>query len=105
MVGLGALWWGWLCCGAVWGELSLLSAPGSNSGPSPPPDRAEFRAEVLQKKQEERLAAQDSVQELEEHRRLMAWNDEENARQQARRSAQLSPPCRARDTALPGFHL
>ncbi|NXP42035.1 RT26 protein, partial [Leiothrix lutea] len=47
--------------------------------------RAEFRAEVLQKQREERLAAEGSVEELEEHRRLMAWNDEENARQQARR--------------------
>uniref|UniRef100_A0A8C3QUJ4 Small ribosomal subunit protein mS26 n=1 Tax=Cyanoderma ruficeps TaxID=181631 RepID=A0A8C3QUJ4_9PASS len=47
--------------------------------------RAEFRAEVLQKKREERLAAEDSAEELEEHRRLMAWNDEENARQQKRR--------------------
>ncbi|KAL2305504.1 hypothetical protein Nmel_007491 [Mimus melanotis] len=48
--------------------------------------RAEFRAEVLQKKQEERLAAEGSLEELEEHRRLMAWNDEENARQRARSS-------------------
>lgn len=60
--------------------------------PSPPPDRAEFRAEVLQKKREERLAAEGSLEEQEEHRRLMAWNDEENARQRARRSAQ---PCGA----------
>lgn len=51
--------------------------------------RAEFRAEVLQKKREERLAAEGSVEELEEHRRLMAWNDEENARQRARREERL----------------
>lgn len=51
--------------------------------------RAEFRAEVLQKKQEERLAAEGSLEELEEHRRLMAWNDEENARQRARREERL----------------
>lgn len=69
--------------------------------PSLPPARAEFRAEVLQKKREERLAAEGSVEELEEHRRLMAWNDEENARQQARRSAR---PLQAQGgTALPGL--
>ncbi|NXR27397.1 RT26 protein, partial [Cinclus mexicanus] len=50
--------------------------------------RAEFRAEVLQRKGEE-LAAKGSVAELEEHRRLMAWNDEENARQRARREERL----------------
>ncbi|XP_071303286.1 small ribosomal subunit protein mS26 [Agelaius tricolor] len=51
--------------------------------------RAEFRAEVLQKKREERLAAEGSPEELEEHRRLMAWNEEENARQRARREERL----------------
>ncbi|XP_037991396.1 28S ribosomal protein S26, mitochondrial [Motacilla alba alba] len=50
--------------------------------------RAEFRAEVLQRKREERLA-EDSLEELEEHRRLMAWNEEENARQRARREERL----------------
>ncbi|NXD46706.1 RT26 protein, partial [Copsychus sechellarum] len=50
--------------------------------------RAEFRAEVLQKKREERVAALE-VEELEEHRRLMAWNEEENARQRARREERL----------------
>lgn len=64
---------------------------------SPRPGRAEFRAEALQKKRQERLEAQGSVEELEEHRRLMAWNDEENARQRARRSAQ---PCPAGTAAV-----
>ncbi|NWW30306.1 RT26 protein, partial [Panurus biarmicus] len=50
--------------------------------------RAEFRAEV-QRKREELLAAEVSLEELEEHRRLMAWNDEENARQQARREERV----------------
>ncbi|XP_054149218.1 28S ribosomal protein S26, mitochondrial [Melozone crissalis] len=47
--------------------------------------RAEFKAEVLQKKREERLTAEGSPEQLEEHRRLMAWNEEENGRQRARR--------------------
>ncbi|XP_027568493.2 28S ribosomal protein S26, mitochondrial [Pipra filicauda] len=51
--------------------------------------RAEFRAEVLQKKREERLGGENSAELLEEHRRLMAWNDEENARQRARREERL----------------
>ncbi|XP_032542743.1 28S ribosomal protein S26, mitochondrial [Chiroxiphia lanceolata] len=51
--------------------------------------RAEFRAEVLQKKREERLGGENSAELLEEHQRLMAWNDEENARQRARREERL----------------
>ncbi|KAM7021652.1 small ribosomal subunit protein mS26 [Passerculus sandwichensis] len=51
--------------------------------------RAEFRAEVQQKKREERLTAEGSPEELEEHRRLMAWNEEENGRQRARREERL----------------
>lgn len=52
-----------------------------------PPGRAEFKAEVLQKKREALLSQEDSVKLTEEHRRLMAWNEAENARQRARRSA------------------
>ncbi|NWR62325.1 RT26 protein, partial [Bucorvus abyssinicus] len=51
--------------------------------------RAEFRAEVLQKKREALLSQEDSAELLEEHQRLMAWNAEENARQQARREERL----------------
>ncbi|KAM6075950.1 small ribosomal subunit protein mS26 [Chlamydotis macqueenii] len=51
--------------------------------------RAEFRAEVLQKKRQALLAREDSAQLTEEHRRLMAWNDLENARQRARREERL----------------
>ncbi|KAM9286321.1 small ribosomal subunit protein mS26 [Cariama cristata] len=47
--------------------------------------RAEFRAEALQKKREAMLSQEDSAELMEEHRRLMAWNDAENARQRARR--------------------
>ncbi|XP_009705090.1 PREDICTED: 28S ribosomal protein S26, mitochondrial, partial [Cariama cristata] len=46
---------------------------------------AEFRAEALQKKREAMLSQEDSAELMEEHRRLMAWNDAENARQRARR--------------------
>ncbi|NXJ62650.1 RT26 protein, partial [Rostratula benghalensis] len=51
--------------------------------------RAEFRAEVLQKKREAQLSQEDSEELKEEHRRLMAWNDAENARQQARREERI----------------
>ncbi|NXD72123.1 RT26 protein, partial [Eolophus roseicapillus] len=51
--------------------------------------RAEFRAEVLQKKREAVLTQEDVARLLEEHQRLMAWNEEENARQQARREERL----------------
>ncbi|KAM9580580.1 small ribosomal subunit protein mS26 [Guaruba guarouba] len=51
--------------------------------------RAEFRAEVLQKKREALLSLEDSARLLEEHQRLMAWNEEENARQRARREERL----------------
>lgn len=43
----------------------------------------EFKEEVLRKKFEEEtgsLAAEKARQEEEEHRALMAWNDQENAR-------------------------
>uniref|UniRef100_A0A8D0KWC9 Small ribosomal subunit protein mS26 n=1 Tax=Strix occidentalis caurina TaxID=311401 RepID=A0A8D0KWC9_STROC len=49
--------------------------------------RAEFRAEMLQKKREALLSQEDSAELMEQHRRLMAWNEAENARQRARRSA------------------
>ncbi|NXH23294.1 RT26 protein, partial [Bucco capensis] len=51
--------------------------------------RAEFRAEVLQKKREALLSQEDSAKLMEEHRHLMAWNDAENARQQARREERI----------------
>ncbi|XP_037243630.1 28S ribosomal protein S26, mitochondrial-like isoform X1 [Falco rusticolus] len=51
--------------------------------------RAEFRAEVLQKKREALLAQEDSAELREEHQRLMAWNQEENARQRARREERI----------------
>ncbi|KAM6429942.1 small ribosomal subunit protein mS26 [Rhynochetos jubatus] len=51
--------------------------------------RAEFRAEVLQKKREALLSREDSVELAAEHRRLMAWNEEENARQRARREERI----------------
>ncbi|KAM6132854.1 small ribosomal subunit protein mS26 [Pterocles gutturalis] len=51
--------------------------------------RAQFRAEVLQKKREAQLSREDLVELSEEHRRLMAWNDAENARQRARREERL----------------
>ncbi|NXK83432.1 RT26 protein, partial [Amazona guildingii] len=51
--------------------------------------RAEFRAEVLQKKREALLTQEDSARLLQEHQRLMAWNEEENARQRARREERL----------------
>ncbi|XP_017597883.1 PREDICTED: 28S ribosomal protein S26, mitochondrial [Corvus brachyrhynchos] len=90
-------WWGWTTVGQGGGAGSamgqfwenLLCSQARSSVPSPAPGRAEFRAEVLQKTREERLAAEGSVEELEEHRRLMAWNDEENARQRARREERL----------------
>ncbi|XP_074948289.1 small ribosomal subunit protein mS26 [Phalacrocorax aristotelis] len=51
--------------------------------------RAEFRAEVLQKKREALLAREDAAELSEEHRRLMAWNEAENARQRARREERI----------------
>lgn len=42
---------------------------------------------MLQKKREALLSGEDSAELMEEHRRLMAWNEAENARQRARRSA------------------
>lgn len=51
--------------------------------------RAEFRAEVLQKKREALLSQEDSAELTEEHRRLMAWNEAENARQRARREERI----------------
>ncbi|XP_053920335.1 28S ribosomal protein S26, mitochondrial [Cuculus canorus] len=51
--------------------------------------RAEFRAEVLQKKREASLVGEDSVELMQEHQRLMAWNNEENARQRARREERI----------------
>ncbi|XP_052636776.1 28S ribosomal protein S26, mitochondrial [Harpia harpyja] len=51
--------------------------------------RAEFRAEVLQKKREALLSQEDSVELMEEHQRLMAWNEAENARQRARREERI----------------
>uniref|UniRef100_A0A8C5IK22 Small ribosomal subunit protein mS26 n=1 Tax=Junco hyemalis TaxID=40217 RepID=A0A8C5IK22_JUNHY len=63
--------------------------PRAGAQRPPRPCRAEFRAEVLQKKREERLIAEGLPEELEEHRRLMAWNEEENGRQRARRSERL----------------
>ncbi|KAM6072108.1 small ribosomal subunit protein mS26 [Theristicus caerulescens] len=51
--------------------------------------RAEFRAEVLRKKREAELSREDSAELTEEHRRLMAWNEAENARQRARREERI----------------
>ncbi|KAM6266952.1 small ribosomal subunit protein mS26 [Spheniscus humboldti] len=51
--------------------------------------RAEFKAEVLQKKREALLSREDSRELSEEHRRLMAWNEAENARQRARREERI----------------
>ncbi|XP_054681571.1 28S ribosomal protein S26, mitochondrial [Grus americana] len=51
--------------------------------------RAEFRAEVTQKKREALLSQEDSAELMEEHRRLMAWNEAENARQRARREERI----------------
>ncbi|CAN0103212.1 unnamed protein product [Bubo scandiacus] len=52
--------------------------------------RAEFRAEVLQKKREVLLSQEDSAELMEQHRRLMAWNEAENARQRARREERIA---------------
>lgn len=82
----GPGWWGWDDCGAGLGDPPGCSALGRSSVAFPP-GRAEFRAEVLQKKREALASGEDSAELMEEHRRLMAWNDEENARQRARRSA------------------
>ncbi|NXL16165.1 RT26 protein, partial [Setophaga kirtlandii] len=71
------------------GQTPPCAGPGQELRALPWPCRAEFRAEVLQKKREERLAAEGLPEELEEHRRLMAWNEEENARQRARREERL----------------
>lgn len=71
--------------GQVWEN--LLGAQPWARAQRPPPGRAEFRAEVLQKKREALLSQEDSAELTEEHRRLMAWNEAENARQRARRSA------------------
>lgn len=81
------MWWGWPCYGAGLGEPPRCPALGKSSAASPLPGRAEFRAEVLQKKREALLSQEDSAELTEEHRRLMAWNEAENARQRARRSA------------------
>lgn len=81
MVGLGRLW------GRLGRPPRVLSPGQELSGFSSSPGRAEFRAEVLQKKREALASGEDSAELMEEHRRLMAWNDEENARQRARRSA------------------
>ncbi|XP_075565439.1 small ribosomal subunit protein mS26 [Pelecanus crispus] len=51
--------------------------------------RAMFRAEVLQKKREALLSQEDSAELMDEHRRLMAWNQAENARQRARREERI----------------
>ncbi|NXN97790.1 RT26 protein, partial [Rhinopomastus cyanomelas] len=51
--------------------------------------RAEFRAELLQKKREALQYQESSMEHMEEHRRLMAWNDEENAKQRARREERI----------------
>ncbi|NWU94805.1 RT26 protein, partial [Upupa epops] len=51
--------------------------------------RAEFKAEVLQKKRETSQNQENSAELIEEHQRLMAWNNEENARQQARREERI----------------
>ncbi|XP_010289668.1 PREDICTED: 28S ribosomal protein S26, mitochondrial, partial [Phaethon lepturus] len=50
---------------------------------------AEFRAEVLQRKREVRQSQEDSAELAEEHRRLMAWNEAENARQRERREERI----------------
>lgn len=91
-MGLGLQWAGEGECGGagpamgqVWEN--LLGAQPWARAQRPPPGRAEFRAEVLQKKQEALLSQEDSAELTEEHRRLMAWNEAENARQRARRSA------------------
>ncbi|KAM6269703.1 small ribosomal subunit protein mS26 [Porphyrio hochstetteri] len=51
--------------------------------------RAEFKAEVVQKKQEALRAQEDSAELADEHRRLMAWNEEQNALQRARREERI----------------
>ncbi|NXL68156.1 RT26 protein, partial [Chordeiles acutipennis] len=51
--------------------------------------RAQFRAEVLQKKREALLSREDSAELQEQHQRLMAWNEQENARQRARREERI----------------
>jgi len=88
-----------LCRGAALGE-----APGAGTQRPPPfpPPRAEFRAEVVQKKREALLCAEDTAALAEEHRHLMAWNAAENARQRARRSGSASPGCWGGTTALHG---
>ncbi|XP_064916303.1 small ribosomal subunit protein mS26 [Columba livia] len=51
--------------------------------------RAEFKAEVVQRKREATLCGEDSAEQAEEHRRLMAWNEAENARQRLRREERI----------------
>ncbi|XP_009880850.1 PREDICTED: 28S ribosomal protein S26, mitochondrial [Charadrius vociferus] len=93
----------WSPVGAAAGPTSPFPSPTNSSAQhSRPPHqpaiittttvlltRAEFRAEVLQKKREALVSREDSVALTEEHRRLMAWNEEENARQRARREERL----------------
>ncbi|NXL47914.1 RT26 protein, partial [Podilymbus podiceps] len=70
------------------GRKTRHDPPAKSSVPSPP-GRAEFRAEVLQKKREALQAREDTAELTEEHRRLMAWNAAENARQRARREERI----------------
>ncbi|XP_031409086.1 28S ribosomal protein S26, mitochondrial [Meleagris gallopavo] len=51
--------------------------------------RSIFRSEVVQRKHEAQRDAENSAALSEEHRLLMAWNDAENARQQARREERI----------------
>ncbi|XP_033920722.1 small ribosomal subunit protein mS26 [Melopsittacus undulatus] len=51
--------------------------------------RAEFRAEVLRAKREALLTQEDSARLEQEHRSLMAWNQEQNTLQRERREERL----------------
>ncbi|KAK2510763.1 hypothetical protein Q9233_017449 [Columba guinea] len=51
--------------------------------------RAEFKAEVVQRKREATLCREDLAEQAEEHRRLMAWNEAENAQQRLRREERI----------------
>ncbi|XP_009469986.1 PREDICTED: 28S ribosomal protein S26, mitochondrial [Nipponia nippon] len=76
--------------GQVWETPPRVPSPGQELSSLPsPPGRAEFRAEVLRKKREAELSREDSAELTEEHRRLMAWNEAENARQRARREERI----------------
>ncbi|XP_030420339.1 28S ribosomal protein S26, mitochondrial [Gopherus evgoodei] len=51
--------------------------------------RAEFKQEVLRKKHQERLDKESGEEAMEEHRKMMAWNNAENERLRKKREERL----------------